>query len=210
MKKIIPLALTMIMSLSAMAQDAVRLPEPDKTVSMTLFDALQNRHSVREFTAQDISDDTLSRLLWAATGVNRGDGRMTAPTAVNAQDISVYVASKQGVSLYRPQDHSLLRVTDQDIRKEVAARQVGVAGAPIFLIIVSDASKFGGASSENGKAFSREDAAYVSQNINLAAAALGLGTVPRHIMNREAISKALHLGQDHIIVLNHPIGYPKK
>lgn len=199
-----------MMGLSAMSQDLVKLPEPSKDISTTLFQALQNRHSVRSFTAQDISMETLSQLLWAATGVNRPDGRMTAPTAINAQDISVYVASKDGVSLYLPKDNALKAVTKQDIRKDVAARQAGVADAPLFLIIVSDASKFGGINSENAKIFCREDAAYVSQNINLAAAALGLGTVPRHIMNRDAIHTALGLTENQLVVINHPIGYPKK
>ena len=47
------------------------------------------------FLDKAIDKATLSSLLWAATGVNRPDGRMTAPTAVNAQDISVYVADKR-------------------------------------------------------------------------------------------------------------------
>ncbi len=210
MKKTILLALTLIMGFSAMAQDVTQLPEPNKDVPTTLFQALQNRHSVRSFTAQEVSLETLSQLLWAATGVNRPDGRMTAPTAINAQDISVYVASKSGVSLYLPKENALKLITRDDVRKEVAARQVGVADAPLFLIIVSDASKFGGANDENAKIFGREDAAIVSQNINLAATALGLGTVTRHIMNREALHKALKLTAEQLIIINHPIGYPKK
>lgn len=74
---------------------SVKLPSPDKKATMTLFEALQNRRSVREFSDKEISRETLSSLLWAATGVNRESGLLTAPTAVNAQDISVYVADKR-------------------------------------------------------------------------------------------------------------------
>ena len=187
--------------------DTVKLPEPDKNVSMTLFDALQNRQSVREFSDKAIDKATLSSLLWAATGVNRPDGRMTAPTAVNAQDISVYVATKDGVSLYMPKENSLKSITKKDIRADLAGRQKNVANAPVFLLIVSDTGKFRWTDGTE-KTFAAMDASYVSQNIDLASVALGLATVPRYMMEREAVSKALNLGEKQLPMLNHPIGYP--
>lgn len=209
MKKISLFALALSMTLGAAAQDVVKLPEPNKNVPTTLFQALQDRRSVRTFDDRAIDMPTLSQLLWAATGVNRSDGRMTAPTATNAQDIQVYVATKDGVCLYQPKTNDLKVVSKQDIRKELADRQAGVANAPVFLLIVSNLNKFGTRGSDNAKLFAAEDAGYVSQNIGLAAVALGLGTVPRHYMNREAIKAALGLDSNHELLLNHPIGYPK-
>jgi hypothetical protein len=36
---------------------------------------------------------------------------------------------------------------------------------------------------------------------------MGLKTVARAIMNKEAVSKALGLGENIVLELNHPIGY---
>ena len=137
---------------NCMAADAGKkmttLPNPKKDVKMTLFDALQKRQSVRGFSEKAIDRTLLSTLLWAATGVNREDGRMTAPTAVNAQDISVYVADKNGVSLYMPKENSLKLITKQDIRAELAGKQKIVANhqteafvAPFFPLIRSELAR---------------------------------------------------------------------
>ena len=48
---------------------------------------------------------------------------------------------------------------------------------------------------------------YSSQNICLMCAALGLKTVPRAMMNKEGVAKALGLNEQQILELNHPIGY---
>ncbi|MDT3388468.1 MAG: nitroreductase family protein [Bacteroidota bacterium] len=209
MNKTILLALFLMTGMSAMAQSTTPLPQPDKSVSTTLFTALQNRHSVRNFTDRTIDTATLSQLLWAATGVNRPDGHMTAPTAVNAQDISVYVATKDGASLYLPKEHALKLITTKDIRNDVAGRQTGVANAPVFLIVVSDASKFRNSGDGKMNPMCYLDGGYVSQNICLGATALGLGTVPRGTINQEPVRTALQLTQSQIIVINHPVGYPK-
>ncbi|MBQ9287560.1 MAG: SagB/ThcOx family dehydrogenase [Bacteroidaceae bacterium] len=204
MKKMMMLAFTLVLGINAMAQE-VKLPAPDKKVSTTLFEALQNRKSVRDFTAKELTEAQLSNLLWATIGVNREDGRMVAPTAMNRQEVSVYVATKDGTCLYNPKAHSLTVVSKEDIRPALTGQQKSVANAPIFLVIVSDASKFG-----NGNGYAELDAGYVSQNICLAAAAMGLGTVPRAMMDRDAVKKALNLGERQLVVLNHPVGYPNE
>jgi SagB-type dehydrogenase family enzyme len=210
MKKVSLFFLSLIISTNMMAQEIIQLPEPNKNVSTTLFQALQERHSVRNFEDKSIDMPTLSQILWAAIGVNRTDGRMTAPTAVNAQEISVYVATKDGVYLYLNKENALKVISKQDIRKEIADRQTGVANAPVFLIIVSDLGKIRSKVGDRALMMTAKDAGYVSQNICLGAVALGLGTVPRHGMNREVIKSVLGLGNNHELMLNHPIGYPRK
>ena len=54
--------LIMATSLFVMAQNVVKLPEPDKNVSMTLYQALQQRKSVREYSTKDIDDMKLSHV----------------------------------------------------------------------------------------------------------------------------------------------------
>ncbi len=187
----------------------VKLPEPDKNVSMTLYQALQQRKSVREYSTKDIDDMKLSQLLWAAVGINRPDGHLTAPTAVNAQDITVYVCRKDGAYLYVAKDNTLQKVSDKDLRESVAANQKFSAVAPISLVIVTDNAKFRGGSTNGPTISGAIDAGYVSQNIDLACEALGLCTVPRATMDKEALKKELKLTDSQNPILNHPIGYKK-
>lgn len=187
----------------------VKLPEPDKNVSMTLYQALQQRKSVREYSTKDIDDMKLSQLLWAAVGINRPDGHLTAPTAINAQDITVYVCRKDGAYLYVAKDNTLQKVSDKDLRKSVASAQAFAADAPISLVIVTDNAKFRGGSTNGPTISGAIDAGYVSQNIDLACEALGLCTVPRATMDKDALKKELKLTDSQNPILNHPIGYKK-
>ena len=187
------------------AQEVKQLPQPDMQLSVTLTEALQKRRSDREYNAdRDITDQQLSQILWAACGVNRPDKKLlTIPTAVNAQDIQVYVCRKDGVALYQPYDNTLKKVSGEDIRPLLAERQQNMKNAPVFLLIVSDQEKF----RHNAEVYGAMDAGYASQDICLMCAALGLKTVPRAMMNKEAVAKALGLGEKQILELNHPIGY---
>ena len=187
------------------AQEVKKLPQPDMKLNVTLTEALQKRKSDREFKSEAaISDQHLSLILWAACGVNRADRKLlTIPTAINAQDIQVYVCRQDGVSLYQPYDNTLLKVSDVDVREMLAERQQNMKNAPLFLLIVSNQEKF-----RNGsEIYGAMDAGYASQNICLMCAALGLKTVPRAMMNKEAVTKALGLNDKQILELNHPIGY---
>ena len=187
------------------AQEVKQLPQPDMQLSVTLTEALQKRRSDREYNAdRDITDQQLSQILWAACGVNRPDKKLlTIPTAINAQDIQVYVCRKDGVALYQPYDNTLNKVSSEDIRPLLAERQQNMKNAPVFLLIVSDQEKF----RHNAEVYGAMDAGYASQDICLMCAALGLKTVPRAMMNKEAVAKALGLGEKQILELNHPIGY---
>lgn len=209
MKRIILMAAIMFCSMIMAAQDTKSLPEPDKNVSMTLYQALQQRKSVREYFDRDISDTTLSQLLWAAVGINRPDGHLTAPTAVNAQDISVYVCRKDGAWLYDAKGNQLKKVSDKDLRADVASRQTFAATAPLCLVIVSDNAKFRGGSTNGPTTSGAIDAGYVSQNICLACEALGIVTVPRATMNKDVLKTELRLTGQQFLVLNHPVGYAK-
>ena len=198
-----------IATMCVMAQNVIKLPEPDKNVPMTLYQALQQRKSVREYSSKDIDDMKLSQLLWAAVGINRPDGHLTAPTAVNAQDITVYVCRKDGAYLYVAKDNALQKVSDKDLRKEIASAQQFAAEAPVSLVIVTDNAKFRGGSTNGPTISGAIDAGYVSQNIDLACEALGLVTVPRATMDKDALKKELKLTEAQNPILNHPVGYKK-
>lgn len=204
MNKIISFFILVLFATNMNAQESKKLPQPDMQLNVKLTEALQNRKSDREFKADAISDEQLSLLLWAACGMNRADKKLlTIPTAINAQDIQVYVCNKEGVMLYQPYENSLLKICDNDVRDLLAERQQNMKNAPLFLLIVSNQEKF----RQPNEIFGAMDAGYSSQNICLMCAALGLKTVPRAMMNKEAVAKTLGFNEKQILELNHPIGY---
>ena len=208
MKNILSVFLMASIGLTATAKD-IQLPKPDKKSKMTLMDALSKRASARTYSQKAVDDQTLSTVLWAACGINRPDeNKITAPSAINAQDILVYVARADGAWLYEPKTNTLKQVTTTDVRPHVAAGQQFAAQAPVTLIMVSDQSRFGRLS-RGAADMGKFDAAYVSENICLVCTALGLNTVPRMMMDKEKLSQALGLNEQQVPLLNNPIGWPE-
>lgn len=188
----------------------IKLQAPERSGYGTVMEAFWNRRADREFDSRAITLKDMSNLLWAATGINRPEtGKRTNPTAINLQEISVYVFLQAGVFLYNHTDHLLERVADGDHRDLVAAGQDFAKEAPASLVIVVDTEKFG----ENAaglKLMGAADAGIVSQNNNLFCAANGMATVTRGTMDREGIVALLGLSDKQQLMLNNPLGYRKK
>ena len=208
MKRTIIIITAALLCNGVFAQTTVKLPDPRKDAEMTLYQALQQRASVRDFSPRQVTDQTLSDLLWAAVGINRPDGRLTAPTAVNRQEINVYVCRGEGNYRSVAKDNCLVKLSDTDVRKDIAGRQTSVAEAPVILVVVADLAKYGEKNPSTVR-YGALDAGFVCQNICLACEALGLSTVPRAQMDVEVLKKALCLTEAQELLLNHPVGYKK-
>jgi nitroreductase len=205
MKKLIALALALMTMGTMQAQDVVSLPQPEvNKLSMPLGDVLQKRRSERKYSSQEISLQTLSTILWAACGVNDPKtGKITAPSAINMQDIKIYVCSKDGACLYNAKANTLTKVYDKDLREVLAGRQAFAKSAPITLLLVSTKDT----DRSPNERYGAVDAGYVSQNIYLACTALGMKTVARAQMDADALRQAFNLPATTLLELNHPIGY---
>lgn len=177
----------------------ITLKEPQLDKGLNLMAALKERKSVREYSDKEIDLQTLSNLLWAANGVNRPDGKRTAPSAMNRQEIEIYVCQKDGAYHYQAQENILKQVSTEDCR---------LRNAPLTLILVSDNTK--APHIPGVKDWGYIDGGIVSQNISLFASAMGLATVPQGTMPREKLTKILKLKKGFNLVLNHPVGYPKE
>lgn len=205
MKKLIVLALALMTMGTMQAQDVVSLPQPEvNKLSMPLGDVLQKRRSERKYSSQEISLQALSTILWAACGVSDPKtGKITAPSAINMQDIKIYVCSKDGACLYNAKANTLTKVYDKDLREVLAGRQAFAKSAPITLLLVSTKDT----DRSPNERYGAVDAGYVSQNIYLACTALGMKTVARAQMDADALRQALKLPATTLLELNHPIGY---
>lgn len=187
----------------------VQLPKPHVTGGKPLMQVLKDRKSTRSFRNEIIPVQTLSNLLWAALGVNRPDsGKRTAPSAVNWQEIDIYVATADGLYLFDGQFQKLLPVLNEDIRA-MTGTQPYVKDAPINLVYVADFSKIKKAASEDKVFYSAADTGFISENVYLFCASEGLATVVRGSIDRPALAKVMKLRPDQKIILAQSVGYPK-
>lgn len=190
------------------ADNAVRgLPEPRREGGKPLMQALRERRTQRVMAETPLPDQVLADLLWAASGVNRPDGKRTAPSAVNWQEIDVYVALPDGLFVYEAKLHRLRRSAGDDVRAS-AGQQDFVGKAPAVLILVADRARMAGAGEKDKDFYSAIDAGYISQNIYLLCASEGLATVAVGLIDREALAAKMGLRPEQRVILVQPVGYP--
>jgi len=189
-------------------QKVIKLPAAQKEGGKPLMQVLNERKSSREYSTEKLPPQVLSNMLWAAWGINRSDGRRTAPSAVNWQEVDMYVAMEEGLYLYDAKEHVLNLVLAKDIRA-ATGRQDFVKDVPVNLIFVADLSKI--TASDSDKVFySAIDTGYISQNVYLFCASEGLATVVRNLVDKPALSKIMNLKSNQTIVITQSVGYPKK
>ena len=205
-------AACLVASVLAAAEEmkTIQLPQPQMEGGKPLMQALKERRSTREYSDRKLSDQVLSNLLWAANGVNRPDGKRTAPSARNWQEVDVYVATADGVFLYDAPANALKEVLTEDIRA-LTGRQPFVGGAPVNLIYVADLAKTGRRASDATRDTSSAVAAgCITQNVYLFCASEGLNTVVRGIVPRDELGAKMQLRPEQRILLAQTIGYPRE
>jgi len=197
MKKLIALSLVMLgitgFTLPAEAADGEKwtLPKPVTEGGQPLMEALSQRQSNRNFSDKPISEQILSDLLWATWGINRPDGKRTAPTARNTQEIIVFAALENGVWLYGPSENTLTKVLPDDTRS-------AFGGAPLSLIYAAPANS----------ELSGFHVGSLYQNAGLFCASAGLANVVK-ITGRDALDGKLALPEGYKVFIVHSIGWPR-
>jgi len=186
------------------------LPAPQTDGGKPLMQALKERHSTREFSSAQLPPQVLSNLLWAAFGINRPDsGKRTAPSAMNWQEIDVYVALPDGLYVYDAKGNKLDPVLAQDVRG-ATGQQPFVKDAALNLVYIADLAKTGKASGSERDFYTGADVGFIAQNVYLFCASEGLGVVVRGSVDREALGRLMKLRPDQKILLSQTVGYPKK
>ncbi|HCE07909.1 MAG TPA: nitroreductase [Oxalobacteraceae bacterium] len=186
---------------------SIALPPFEKHGGLPLMEAVTGRHSSRDFAPDALDLPLLSGLLWAAYGVNRPDGGRTAPSAMNAQEIDMFVAMPAGAYRYDAAAHELRLVAASDLRR-VTGYQDFVDQAPMDLVYVADHKRMSLVPVGRREAYAYAAAGAIAQNAYLFAAANGLATVIRAWIDREAIAEALGLTHDQQVLLSQTVGYP--
>lgn len=182
-------------SCAKVVMDDIKLPEPQISGGMPLMEVLQNRKSSVKFSKTELPLQTISEILWAANGQNRPDGKRTTPSALNTQNISIFVTMKDGLYRYDSKLHELEAYSREDIRPVVGTK------APLILLYVADLSR-------QSKFLSSVDCGFIGQNVYLYSAANNLNTVFLYGVNATALNYQLDLGLGKEVLFAQLVGYP--
>jgi SagB-type dehydrogenase family enzyme len=208
MKKILFLPAFLLAMAAVSGQEPVVLPAPKTDGGMPLMDALRIRESERSFAVDELSLQELSNLLWAANGVNRTNGKRTAPSSMNYQEIDVYVLLKAGIYRYDARGNTLHPIVGGDFRA-VAGKQDFVSTAPVNLVYVADFSRVPKGETEAQLNASYANSGFIAQNVYLFCASEKLACVVRAYFDPKVLGETLKLSSTQRVILTQTVGKKK-
>lgn len=183
-------------------QEVFVLPSFEKNNPFALERALMERKTSRSYDpGGTLSLAEISRLLWAADGINRDNGRRTAPSALGRYPVEILAALPQGFYRYEPQPHRLVRVLADDLRGRIPV-QGGFKQAAMIVLYVIDKEKVPG----KDLGWADLEIGCIGQNLFLEAAALGLGSGIFAYMNNADITKILGLKESQVLRIAQAVG----
>ncbi|MBI5680401.1 MAG: SagB/ThcOx family dehydrogenase [Methanobacterium sp.] len=202
----------------------VDLPNPKFTGSMSVEQAIHDRRSVRKYTNESLTLNDVSQLLWAAYGVTEASKNFkTVPSGGHTYPLEIYLivgnGSVKGLDSgfyhYVPQNHSLEKILDGDLREKFAKashNQLWIKEAPVNIVITGNDDKMMNKYKDNKLSirFVDIEAGHSGQNIYLQAQAMNLATVAIGSFYEDQVINILHLPSNERIIYSFPVGHSAK
>ena len=189
------------------AQSVIQLPAPKMQGGMPLMDALSKRKSTRDYNAEkQLTNQQLSDLLWAAYGFNR-DKKRTAPSAMDMQEITLFVFTKEGAYEWNPNTNQLILIISGDHR-DITGKQGFVKNAAINIVYVADFSKMNHYKTQEDKMnMAHVDCGFIGQNVYLFAASNGMNAIFRGYIDKELLHSKLQLNTNQHVLFSQSVGF---
>ncbi|MBM4338230.1 MAG: SagB/ThcOx family dehydrogenase [Deltaproteobacteria bacterium] len=189
----------------------IRLPKPKEKGSVSIEEALNKRKSVRDYKKASLSIEEVSQLLWSGSGKNLY--RRTAPSAGATYPLEIYLVAGEvegvepGVYHYSIARHSLVKIKEQDARREVcraALEQRMIERAPITIIIAAEYGRTTAHYGQRGIRYVHMEVGHVGQNVSLQAVALNMGTVMIGAFDDQRVKEVLEIEEEPLYII--PVG----
>ena len=199
--------------MSAANGETLSLPKPFVSSEKSLNRCLMDRRSRRRYTAESLTLQEVSSLLFAADGITNARGFRTAPSAGATFPMEIYIYARyvdsleKGVYHYLPQVHSIEMIKKGDISRMLskeALEQKWVANASMLIIIAAQMDRTVSVYGERGYRYVYMEAGHIGQNIYLEAEELGLGTAGIGAFQDNEIKKVLGIDESPLYIF--PIG----
>jgi SagB-type dehydrogenase family enzyme len=198
--------------------NVINLPKPRQDGKTSVESALRHRRTVREFRNTSLTLADLSQLLWAAQGITSPDGRRTAPSAGALYPLEVFVVAGSveglpaGVYRYQPREHGLVRMAEGDRRARLTSaglEQPSLKEAPATIVIAGVYERTAKKYKERAERYVHIEAGHASQNVQLQAVSLELGSVIVGAFDDDQVKLLLGLARDEQPLCLLPVGTPR-
>jgi SagB-type dehydrogenase family enzyme len=207
MKKVLLLVLLLASTLFAQpipaapeTRTVIRLPEPVLNGSVSLEQAIKNRRSVQQFTAEPLKINQISQLCWTAQGAADPNKPLrSAPSAMAISPMQLYVVLPDGLYLYEPKNHDLIKYINGDLRPNLFVatfRQRMVQNSPCIFIISGSPAKIEAKFRGRGEKILYLEAGRIAESIDLQAVTLGLGSLPVGAFDSKTVARICKFTDD--------------
>lgn len=191
--------------------EEIKLPPPLTKSEVSLEETILKRRSVRSFKDKPLTLEQISQLLWAAQGITYPqEGLRAAPSAGATYPLEVYLVSREGVSHYLPEKHSLQKVIAENrmrLLSEACLDQDWVEKVGVDIVLSAIFERTTGRYRQRGVGYVYIEAGHAAENIHLQAVALGLGSVPIGAFDDDNVAKVLELPAKIRPLYVIPVGY---
>ncbi|UYO61474.1 SagB/ThcOx family dehydrogenase [Acetobacterium wieringae] len=200
----------------------IPLPEPEalEIGPIAFKKAIAHRESRRKFTAQPLSLDELSFLLWSTQGVRewrQKNALRTVPSAGNRHALETYLVVfhvtglEPGIYRYLPSRHQLVLESTPDHLKDrmidAALNQYFVGSGAVTFIWTTIPYRMEWRYAEASYKVIALDAGHVCQNLYLTCEVIGAGTCAIAAYNQQRADSLLNLdGDQEFVIYMAPVG----
>ena len=171
---------------------------------MEFKELVQARRSVRSFDATEVTDEQIAAII---------DAGLWAPSPLNMQPWEFIVVSDPEI---KKQIKEVAEAAKQEVMDNEGPGWVAkysmdwLLEAPVFIIVVADPKKIGLGSFFGQGHGAVQAASACVQNMMLAAADMGLGSIWFTFFRPEKLNELLNVSEDLDIAAVLPVGTPKE
>jgi SagB-type dehydrogenase family enzyme len=202
--------------------ERVTLPSPAAPHRLDLSEALRRRKSIRDYTDEPLSLETLSYLLWAAGGIQRvehGYPFRTAPSAGALYPVETYLAVRRvdglepGLYHFAVEEHALELLRGGEAGAEVAAAALGQRMCARAAVVFCWTAVFQRCKWKYGQRAYRYvylDAGHIAENLALAAVQCRLGSCQIGALFDDEVNRLLDVdGREESVLYLTCVGHPR-
>ena len=201
------------------------LPSPQTDGGKSLWQSLQERKSLRNYTGDELSPVEISQLLWAVTGATRVTANKdfyfrTSPSAGGLYPLETYIQINcvrefvPGIYHYSVTKHALHLLQEGDFGDSLAKaalEQPMVKQAAVNFLWTAVMSRNFWKYGKRGIRYIYMDAGHAGQNLYLAVTAMDLGCCVIGAFFDEEVNKLIGVdGEDETIVYMASVGRAKQ
>jgi SagB-type dehydrogenase family enzyme len=198
-----------------MENNLISLPRVKFTGKTSVEEALYKRRSIRHFLDKTISLPEISRVLWAAQGINAKYGKRTAPSAGATYPLEIYLnvsnveSLSPGIYRYYMAKHALYKLIQEDQKSAFTSAALGqsfIEQAAAIIIITAIFERTTNRYGKRGIQYIHQEAGAAAQNIHLQVVSLNIGTVMVGAFHEDRVKEIMNFPANEQPLLLMPLG----